>query len=264
MSRKRKNRAAGPNVDANTTVPGGGDGASSRCSRVFFLPVSCPIKLNGDRPSGSGRWFSEQVTQIRINEKVYARKYGHDKSFCAQDSTTGLASWDGSLTTFVQCNNKPFSFHAGQILWLDVYPLGTSRNDARISGYALIESSPTVMNLENGDPVSRTYDFSSKGWWQIPEGMDGTFDCCNCCEGIVGNGSTSVGFGSDGSFGFGSMAVEAATATPVTAYQWSGTAWTVAKDEAGGDWVQGPMPTEPPVAPNNYPGVLKFVECVLG
>ena len=262
MSHKSRRR-----FEQNTTVPAGGDGQSARCSRVFYRPVDCPIKLDGTPPAGTNRWFSEQVTRIEINEQVYVRKYGHDKSFCAQDATMGIISWDGTLTTMVQCNSRPFSFHAGQILWLAVYPLGTGRANAKIEGYAVIERAPTTMNLENGEPVSRSYTYCSKGWWNIPEGVSGTFDCCNCCEGHGGgggDGSGGDGSGSDGSGsgGGGSMAVvetEVAHA-PVTAYQWNGTAWAVVYDECKGEFVQGPAPT----APGTYAGELKFVAGIIG
>ena len=250
------------------TVPTGGDGQSARCSRVFYLPVSCPIKLDGERPSGTRRWFKEQVTRIEVNEEVYSREYGHDKSFCAQDTTTGIISWNGTLTTMMQCTRPAISFHAGQIVWLEVFPLGTGRADAKISGYALIKTGTMTMNLENGDPVGRNYNFKSKGWWNIPEGVSGTFDCCHCCERHAGGGGSGgggsgggSGFGSGGSEGGGSGALitDAAAITPVTWYQWDGSTWHATRDECYGPFVQGPMPA----TAGTYLGQLLPVECVI-
>ena len=252
---------------SHTTVPSGGDGQSARCSRIFYLPADCPIKLNGQRPSGTRRWFREQVTRIGITEEVYSREYGHDKSYCAQDSTTGIASWNGTITTFMQCNRPAITLHAGQIAWIEVYPLGTGRADAKICGYALIKTADMSMNLENGDPVGRNYTYKSKGWWNVPSGVSGTFDCCHCCEehggggsGGQGSGGGSGGSGGGGSGGGSQAVVEAVSHTPVTAYQWKDGVWNQVYDECDGEYVHGPMPTEPPTEGQ---ADLKFVECVL-
>ena len=256
-------------------APPGGKGASSRCSRVYYLPPNCSdLVLDGTPPSGALRWLHEQVTRIEINSQVSVRKYGHDKSYCAQDSTTGLRSWDGTLTTKVQCMDNAFSLHAGQIIWLSIYPLGlgTVQSSAQpLEGYALIERDPIVCNLENGDPVEHNYTFSSKGLWNIPAGVEGTFDCCGCCEAGAGGGGGGSGGGgsggSGGSGGGGSAAIPAEVAgldgyvhTPVTAYQWNGTAWISVLDECHGGFIPGPEPT----TPGTFAGQMTFVECEIG
>ena len=88
----------------STETPIGGQGQSSRCSRIYWISPNCSngITLDGVAPSGSKYWFSEQVTRIEVRSMVANRKYGHDKSFCWQDSTKGLASCNGSIQTKMQ------------------------------------------------------------------------------------------------------------------------------------------------------------------
>jgi len=255
-----------PKTTLPTNVPDGGKGQSARCSRVFFLDINCDnLKLDGTPPDGVLRYFSEQVTRIEVNSRVSVRKYGHDKSFCAQDSTPGLASWDGSLTTKVQCNDNPFTVHAGQYIWLSVFPMGWGHWNSNIAGYAMIEADPIICNLENGDPVEHNYTFSSKGWWKMPHGIHGTFDCCDCCGGSGGapGGSASSGGapGSRASNGASELIeLSKFTHVPVTAYQWNGSTWLSVLDECRDGFTHGPAPTEP----GSYAGQLSFIPCVVG
>lgn len=247
-----------------TTVPVGGKGASARCSKIFALQPDCDdLVLDGTPPSGNLLYFSEQVIRISINEEVSSRRYGHDKSFCAQDATPGLASWNGEITTFLQCVTNPISLRAGQIVWLDVWPLGTNTAAARIAGYAMIDSSPISMTLENGQPVERNYRFSSKGWWIVPEGVHGTFDCCNCC----GVDTTDPYLESAALQGFesgllpqGLPEVSQPPAIPYTVYQWGGEDWILTYSECRDGFVPGEAPTKD--APGAFQGEMKFVACL--
>ena len=248
-----------------TTTPIGGQAQSARCSEVFFLPPDCTagIKLDGlTPPAGVRQWFSEQVTRIEIRSMVANKKYGHDKSFCAQDTCKGIASWNGSLQTKVQCVTPVFSFQAGSLMWLSIYPLGThnggSGNGVVIEGYAEIEEDPIIMTLESGDPVEHNYTFASKGWWNIPQGVSGTFDCCTCC-GTVG-GSTSDPREGGSTFALPER-VGGLTQKPVTVYQWSDKGeWVVSYDEGKGQFMPGPMPQES----GRFVGEMRFIPCVAG
>lgn len=249
-------------------TPIGGQGQSARCSKIFFAPPDCAdgIKLDGSPPtSETSNWFSEQVTRIEIRSMVASRKYGHDKSFCAQDTTKGIASWNGSIQTKVQCVPTPFSFYAGATVWLSIFPLGVTNASGEapcISGYAEIDEDPIIMNLENGDPVEHNFTYSSKGWWNLPAGIDGTFDCCGCC-GTGGMETRRPNLrGSENLEGsvFAPGALERSLlSTPRTVYQWTPNGeWKVALDESSGRFMPGPMPSEP----GTFPGEMKFVNCV--
>ena len=255
---------------ANTTydqVPVGGAAQSARCSRVFFIPPDCTtgIKLDGTPPTDHSTeyWFSEQVTRIEIRSMVANRKYGHDKSFCWQDSCKGIRSCNGTLQTKVQCCDPPISFQSGTLMWIKVYPMGLSNggvgdNVPCIQGYAEIEEDPIIMNLETGDPIEHNYTFASKGMWLMPRDIPtvtgGTFDCCGCCDGPVG----SV----EGPRNGGSFApierFSGVTQKPKTVYQWTDKGeWVVTLDECCGSFMPGPMPKEP----GRFAGEMRFVDC---
>jgi hypothetical protein len=261
-------------------------GLSAKDSRIFYIPHSCPIKLNGSAPGGGGsgsggggkRRFSEQVTRIELTPAVYQRKYGHDKSYGTQDVCSGIKSWDGVVTTKVADGERPFSLTAGDTVWLRVYPIGIACGHP-IQGYGVIDSDPITMNLENGEPVEHVYRFSSKGKWKgLPRSNAkwGGYEC-ECNNGASGSGSWSGGYSGGSTSGGGStsiegMEVDSATpnateanvqtpaSLPITAYQWTGQAWSKVLDESRGGFVPGPAPTEP----GTFAGQLFFVECVVG
>ena len=240
-----------------SNTPTGGMGQSARCSKIFWLAPTCPIVLDGTPPAtGTLAYFSEQVTRIEIRSQVASRKYGHDKSYCAQDTTKGIASWNGSIQTKAQCVSPPFSFFAGATIWLCIYPLGTTNGSnvtPCISGYAEIEEDPIIMNLENGDPVEHNYTYSSKGWWNLPTGMTGTFDCCKCCctsgmdaeeESELINGTSLL------------------DSDPVTVYKWTDAGnWAIAFDELPPGFVHGPTPNAR-TEQGKKAGELRFVKCI--
>lgn len=244
-----------------TNIPIGGRGASAKCSQIFFIKSTCGIKLNGKRPSGTAYWLAEQVTRIEINDAVATRKYFHDKSFGAQDVTPGGNSYDGTIATKVQCRKQAFSFRSGQVVWLQVYPLGPEKGNT-VEGYAVIERAPIVCNIENGqDPVEHNYTYASKGRWRIPAGLTGTF-ACDCAQLAS---ASSTGF-SDSCSGAGatSLAIPAdveenmPAQTPVTVYKWDGKAWAIGYDEIRQGFVHGPAPAdEPKDAVDN----MRIVEC---
>lgn len=239
-------------VTLPTVVPAGGRGQSARCSRVFFLAPNCDsLVLDGTEPTGLLSYFSEQVVRIAVNQQISSREYAHDKSFCAQDSTPGIMSWNGEITTRVQCNTTPFSFRAGLIMWLDVWPLGVARADARIAGYAMLKTDPIVMNIENGDPVEHNYSYTSKGWWKIPTGVSGTFDCCNCCAATPSSASSEAEPETSFQGGFATELAAATHSTPYTVYQWDDPerTWVVVMDECREGWLRGPAPSGPPAFP---------------
>ena len=265
-----------------TVNPIGGQGQSARCSRIFWCPCQCGsagqgIILDGTPPWGKmgsppdSKWFSEQVTRIEIDQEVASKRYGHDKSFCAQDSTKGLASWNGRIQTRVQCVDPAFSFNCGDTVWLCIYPLGVS-NDAyttkpipQITGYAEITRAPIIMGLENGDPIERNYEFNSKGWWNMPSTFaatlanGSTFDCCGCCQTDGCQGLTAeLGSGIPGSTFAQTERFGGLTQKPVTVYQWTDKGeWTVSYDECQGSFMPGPMPTEA----GKFIGEMRFQPC---
>lgn len=241
-------------------------GLSAKDSRVYWISRTCPISLNGTAPTGAKTAFSEQVLRIEVTPSVYQRKYGHDKSFGAQDVCSGIKSWDGSLTTRVASGTNPFSFSAGDILWLKVYPIGL-RCAKVIQGYGVIDQDPIVMNLENGDPVEHNYRFSSKGkWLGLSNRRWGGYEC----ECAAGSGSGSL----ISSYSFSSLAESAAAhaqpsvttlpdtpITPVTVYQWKGASWDVIHDECVAGYVHGEAPSAPPTDPTNPDLLVCIVEC---
>ena len=226
-------------------------GLSSKDSTIYFMLPTCPIKLDGSAPEGflnDRLQFSEEVTRIEINPAVYQRKYGHDKSFGAQDVCSGIKNWDGSITTKIAKTGQCATLSAGDIAFISVYPLGLNCTKP-IQGYLSIDSDPLIMNLENGDPVEHNYRYSSKGMWTgfVNSGMQwGGFEC-GCSSGAAASVPGSAG----------PWAVEAAH-TPVTAYQWNGSVWVQVYDEAEGKFLTGPMPQ----TPGTYQGQLEFVPCV--
>ena len=238
-------------------------GNSAKDSRLYFLPPACPIKLNGEKPSGTLLRFYEQVVRIEINPSVYQRKYGHDKSEGCQDVCSGIKSWDGSITTRLNENNAKRSLVAGDVVWLECWPLGDSCGDP-LHGYASIDTDPIVMNLENGDPVEHNYRYSSKGKWANASHAPGTYACgCNAGEDGGGSGGSgwfgSGGGGGDSEFGLpADAAIAVPHQTPVTGYQWNGTAWIQVYDECEGAYVQGPQPT----TPGTFQGELRLVPCL--
>lgn len=235
-----------------SSTPIGGEGASAKCSRLFFIPPDCSggIKLDGTAPSGTAQWFNEQVIKIEIRAKVSSRQYGHDKSYCSQDAVPGINSFDGTIQTRIQCCSTPFSLFAGDTAWLQVYPLGQNgANTTPIAGYALITEDPVIMNLENGDPVEHNYSYVSKGLWTGPTGVDGVFDCCDCC------GDSGADF---------SPAPEPSMldSDPVTVYRWTaGGEWSIAFDELPPGFVRGPAP-DPKTDAGKSTTDLRFVKCV--
>ena len=72
-------------------------GLSGKDSRVFYIPLDCPVKLDGTTPSGDRLGLYEQVTRIEITPSVSQRKYAHDKSFGTQDVCSGIKSWDETM-----------------------------------------------------------------------------------------------------------------------------------------------------------------------
>lgn len=159
-------------------------GLSAKDSRIYYMSPECPIDLSGTPPdsiSGSGNLgsFYEQVTRIEINPTVSQRKYAHDKSYGTQDVCSGIKSWDGSISTRIASGTNACTFSAGDIVWIVVYPLGVACGSP-IQGYAVIDSDPIVMNIENGEPVEHNYRFSSKGLWTgfVNDGQVwGGFEC---------------------------------------------------------------------------------------
>ena len=232
----------------------GGNGASAKCSRIFLIPPYCNagLLLNGVRPGGTAVWLNEQVTRIEVRPKVAMKTYGHDKSCGAQDETAGIDSYDGTIQTRVQCCTVPLSIGAGNLAWIQVYPLGQTNGDP-VEGYARITEDPIIMNLENGDPVEHNYTYSSKGWWNLPTGMTGTFDCCKCCctsgmdaeeESELINGTSLL------------------DSDPVTVYKWTDAGnWAIAFDELPPGFVHGPTPNAM-TAQGKKAGELRFVKCI--
>jgi hypothetical protein len=232
-------------------------GLSAKDSRVFYVPIDCPVLLGGATPAAGSTplAFSEQVTRIEITPSVYQRKYGHDKSFGANDVCSGVKSWDGSLTTKVAEGAHPFTFTAGDTVWLRIWPIGVDCGGA-IQGYAVIDSDPVVMNLENGEPVEHNYRYSSKGRWKgiLGSGTPGRWECECGSESSVGSGSFMA-----------TPAAEDTVAVPVhapqTAYQWTGSVWLPVYNECREGFAIGPVP-DASTQPGTYVGALLFVPCV--
>jgi hypothetical protein len=254
-------------VTSKGSSPIGGQGASAKCSRIYFIPPNCTtgIKLDGTAPSGTAKWFVEQVIRIEVRAMVSSRSYGHDKSFCCTDVTPGINSFNGVITSRVQCCDVALSMPAGAVAWLQVFPLGDS--GAVIEGYAMITEAPMIMNIESGDPIEANYTFTSKGLWNTDFAFINTVtDCCSCCnessmfaESPI-RGMRGIG-GSDEMLG-GSVHDEASrliTHNPQTVYTWTGSDWERSFDESGGEFMPGPIPQEP----GKYPGQPKYVPCVL-
>jgi len=237
------------NTDKGDT-PVGGQGMSSKCSRIYFIPPDCSagILLDGTPPTGTAKWFSEQVIRIEVRAMTSVRSYGHDKSFCAQDATPGIDSYSGVITTRLQCCDPMFTCSNGTILWLQVYPQGDANKV--IEGYALITEAPIIMNLETGDPVERNYTFVSKGQWTTDAAFITSIrDCCNCCEGGIGSsGMQDV-----------RLDTEFLVKEPVTVYQFTDKGeWSVAYDECEPGMKPGPKPE----GSGQFVGELKFVKCL--
>jgi hypothetical protein len=241
-------------------------GLSAKDSRVYLIPKTCPIRLNGSTPSGARFRLSEQVTRIEITPSVYQRKYGHDKSYGANDVCSGIKSWDGSITTKVASGTSPFTLSAADTVWIRVYPMGVVCRHP-LQGYASIDSDPIVINLENGEPVEHNYRYSSKGLWKgFPNDAQpwGGYEC-QC----VGGSGSEGGSGASGSVSGGvSLSGEARPKaakdellhTPVTAYQWNGTEWIPVYDECREGFARGPVPVDA----GAFVGQLQFVECQIG
>jgi len=235
-------------------------GLSAKDSRIYYVAIDCPVLLDGTSPSDpTGLTFSEQVVRIEITPSVYQRKYGHDKSFGANDVCSGIKSWDGNITTKVADSITPFSFTAGDVVWLRIWPLGRQCGGP-IQGYASIDSDPVVCNLENGEPVEHNYRYSSKGLWKgiLGRGTTGRYEC-ECSSGAAGSIFEGAAVGS-------AAVPEVIPAglpahTPITAYQWNGAAWLPAYDECHNGFAPGPA-LDPVSQPGKFVGELAFVECV--
>lgn len=249
-------------------------GLSAKDSRIYYVPHTCPIRLNGTAPSrgggsfsasgsgGNGRQrFSEQVTRIELTPSVYQRKYGHDKSYGCQDVCSGVKSWDGVVSAKVASGNRPFTLTAGDTVWFRIYPLGIACGHP-IQGYGVIDSDPITMNLENGEPVEHVYRFSSKGKWRgLPHSSAkwGGYECeCGGDESASASGSFSTLAARVTPMTGEQIALP--TSTPVVAYQWNGNGWGVVLDEMVDGFAHGPAPT----SPGTFVGELKFVECIVG
>ena len=247
-------------------APVSGVGASAKCSRIYLIPPGCTtdVDLSGTAPGNisTSKWFNEQVVRIEVRPMVSHRAYCHDKSYCCMDETDGPHSWSGSIQTRIQCCSNPFSITAGALCWLAVYPLGsvTGTPDVSINGYAKITEDPIIMGIENGDPVEHNYTFVSKGKWNVPTGLTGFQDCCNCCEQASLDAKELHGGLMEGSvFAAGGGLTHGLTKNPHTVYQWTDKGeWIVALDECDGNFMPGPMPTEP----GKFPGEMKFVKCL--
>ena len=238
---------------AAAASPVGGNGASAKCSRIFLIPPYCNagLLLNGVRPGGTAVWLNEQVTRIEVRPKVAMKTYGHDKSCGAQDETAGIDSYDGTIQTRVQCCTVPLSIGAGNLAWIQVYPLGQTNGDP-VEGYARITEDPIIMNLENGDPVEHNYTFVSKGQWNFPQGMIGFEGCCEACncangqvQGILDEPEPAL-LDSD----------------PVTVYKWNGSGWAISYSEMPAGYVMGPAPDAATDKPKSELDTMRFVKCV--
>jgi len=103
-----------------------------------------------------------EVIRWEATPTGFKREYGHDKSGGWQDVCYGTKRLEGTIE--VKCRADGVDFGACNFYELDLYPLG-SENGTPMNGYAGIDATPLVVNVENGEPISATYRWSSKGPW---------------------------------------------------------------------------------------------------
>ena len=158
--------------------------------KIWMIPVTCPVHLDGKPPEGTSQAMADQVTMFTFTEQVEMARRGHNKSHGAKDAIAGTWSADISVTAMrvpVQEGSSHYGnvMGAGRVVYLNLFPFGTNTGDsndncdAPISGYAVVERVSTPVNIDAGTPVEYTATLVSKGMWKGHFGAHewGGFEC---------------------------------------------------------------------------------------
>jgi hypothetical protein len=163
-------------------------GMSGMKGQVYYVDDQCPDSdCDGwDAPTtDSATCLQDEVIRFVIEDSVYKREYGHDKSFGWQDVCAGIRRF--GITLEAMWRNKAGGsavdeiLYAGRVLYLLLYPLGVDGSTCAtpLAGYALIDRVTKTHDQERGEPISYSCTLSSKGPWTGPStGVNwGGFEC---------------------------------------------------------------------------------------
>jgi uncharacterized membrane protein YgcG len=122
---------------------------------------------------------------------AYKKEFGHNKSKGWQDLVYGIKRCEGTIE--VKHTKKGKVLDAGKFHKLKL----KTGHGLTLHGKAGIDEASATTVIENGEPVSIVYKFSSKGKWTKKTGGGGG-------SGSGGSGSGGSGSGGSGSGGSGS------------------------------------------------------------
>jgi hypothetical protein len=156
-------------------------GFSGMNGRIYFINEACPgVNFASAAGAGSpGTQWQDEVTKFSVTESVNKREYGHDKSQGWQDVCAGIRKLSITLDAVMSGNVSTQPLRSGRVVWLQLYPAGTSGTGDPLEGYAMVDQISYTYDQERGEPISYTMSLSSKGPWTgfTDTGLWGGFEC---------------------------------------------------------------------------------------